>query len=149
MMGCTSSRTAEEIAADRARVLGTWTYRTDNISALQRGTLRISVHDGKLVGRIQDTWRGALDARVYLRGAHLELQLDRVQITGDLVDDRFKGLVHQPIWEGVRGDPWRGSTGYFVARRVRRESTADEHRDFGCPSLLRESSYACSPFGSP
>jgi len=53
-----SSRTAEEIADDRAQVLGTWRYETDGIGDLQRGTLQIHVHDGELVGRFRDRWRG-------------------------------------------------------------------------------------------
>lgn len=148
LSACTS-RTAEEIAEDRARVLGSWEYQTDGIAALQRGTLQISAHKDTLVGRIQDTWRGTLEARVSLRGAHMELQLDRVRITGDLEGNRFTGSVQKPVWDTARGDPWRGSTGYFVARRVRSESATGARNNLGCPSLLREVSYACSPFASP
>lgn len=148
LSGCTSPRTADEIAADRARVLGTWEYHADGIRALQRGTLQIQVQDGKLVGRLQDSWRGPVETQVDLRGSYMELALSQLRITGQLEQGRFVGSVRESPWSVSSSETRTGSTGSFVARRVRRESSGDDRTDFGCTSLLRESSYACSLFRS-
>jgi hypothetical protein len=145
LSGCASSRTAEQVAQNRAAVLGTWEYRTDNISALQRGTFQVMVKDGRLKGRFRDSWRGDLEAQVNIHGSHMELALDRIRITGRLEQNRFTAAVEPEIWDvSISGN--RRSTGYFVARRVRSYSVFDDIGDFGCPSLLRESSYECSSF---
>lgn len=144
-----SSRTAEEIADDRAQVLGTWEYQTDGIRSLQRGTLQITERDGKLVGQIQDSWRGRIEARVDVRGPYMALDFDRLRITGQLERGRFAGSVRNELWDVSHSRTHGGSDGYFVARRVHSKSTMDEVTDFGCASLLHESSYACSALGSP
>lgn len=145
LTGCVSSRTAEQVARNRAAVLGTWEYRTDNISALHHGTFQVTVQDGRLKGQFRDSWRGTLDAQINVHGSRMELMLDRVRITGRLEQNRFKAAVRRDLWDvSMSGN--RRSTGYFVARRVRRESTMDEINEFGCASLLREVSYSCSPF---
>jgi hypothetical protein len=149
LLGC-HPRSAEEIAADRARVLGTWEYHTRGISALQSGTLRIRVQDGELVGRLRDRWRGTVRAQVALQGTRMELDLDRVRITGRLEQNRFRGTVQTPFWDASRAHAGRqASSGYFVARQVRSQSVVDDLTDLGCPSLLRESSYTCSPLVRP
>lgn len=148
MSGC-ASRTAEEIADERAQVLGTWEYNADGIHALQRGTLTITVRDGKLVGQIRDRWRGKINADVNLQGRHMELSLQDIRITGQIERGRFTGSVRQPTWDVSRSRVRRQSDGYFVARRVRSESVMGEATDYGCASLLRESSFRCSPLGSP
>lgn len=145
VLGC-APRSAEEVAADRARALGTWEYQTDGIGVLQRGTMRITVDDGHLVGRFQDSWRGEVQARVMLQGPRMELDLDRVRITGRIERGRFRGTVHTPIWDVSQPRAQQSrSAGAFLARRVHSESLLQELTEFGCSSLLRESSYTCSP----
>jgi hypothetical protein len=147
-LGC-SSRSAEEIVSDRARVLGTWEYRTDGIGSLQHGTLRITMQEGRLVGRLQDSWRGQVEARVLLRGPRMELDLRRIRIRGRLDVNEFRGTVRRPFWDASRTNARRQQTGSFVARRVRRGSLVDDLTELGCASLLRESSYRCSPLPHP
>lgn len=142
--GCTSPRTVQEVARDRADVLGTWEYRTENISALQHGTLQIMVQDGRLTGRFQDSWRGSLNARVNVHGSQMELTLDRIRISGRLEQRRFTASVRREFWDASTAGS-RRSRGYFVARRVRSSSMFEDTRPLGCPSLLREVSYTCSP----
>ncbi len=149
LAGCASSRTAEEIAADRAQVLGTWKYETNGISTLQQGTLQIQMTDGQLVGRFNDRWRGQIDAHISLHGSHMEMNLNRFRITGEIEDGRFTGSVYRPTWDVSRAQARSRSSGSFIARRVRSGSISDAPANFGCASLLREGSYACSPFESP
>lgn len=142
--GC-SPRSADEIVAERERVVGTWEYKTDGIRSLQRGSLRITVQDGELVGRLQDSWRGTVHARIRLQGNRMSLDLDRLRIAGTLEDGYFRGSVRSSAWDMSRStDRPSQSTGYFVARRVRSTSVLNNLRDLGCASLLRESSYRCS-----
>jgi len=145
--GCTS-RTAEEIAEDRAQILGVWKYKTDGIGALQHGTLKITQQNGKLVGQIQDSWRGRIDARIDVQGPYMELDLDRLRITGRLKRGRFTGSVYKPMWDLSRSRIRDESDGYLVARRVRRGQRVDDPES-GCRSLLREPSYACPALGFP
>jgi hypothetical protein len=144
LAGCSSSRPPEAIAADRARVLGTWTYRTDGVGRLERGTLQIRVKDGRLLGRLQDQWRGTVTARVRLQGRHMELALNEVHITGRVHRDRFEGAVRRSYWDVSQDGNRRASTGYFVARRVRRAEATATREDLGCPALLYERSFRCS-----
>lgn len=146
--GCASSRSAEDVITDRERVLGTWEYRTDGIRALQRGTLRITTRDGILVGRLQDSWRGRLDAQITLRGGTIQLEIDRLRLVGELRADRFTASARRPVWDVSGGVSRRRSTGFLVAQRVRRGTIWTSPTDLSCPSLLREVSYACSPFHS-
>lgn len=140
---CTSSRTPEEVAADRATVLGLWKYRADGTDALQRGTLQIHVKDGQLKGRIQDRWRGTKEVDVFVENGHMDVTLNQVRISGRLYGGRFEGAIRNELWDASKSGSRRSGSGAFVAKRIRRASTAD--RDLGCPSLLREQSYACSP----
>lgn len=144
--GCASSRSAQERADDRSKVLGTWEYRTNGTSALQRGTLQISVEDGRLVGTLQDSWRGTVEARVNLHGSRMELDLNRIRISGRIRQGRFKATIRREF-ESVSVRPRRERRGaYFLAQRVRSSAGTDTRTQFGCPSLLREQSYECSPF---
>lgn len=143
--GCASSRSTEDVPNDREKVLGTWEYRTDGIRALQRGTLRITTRDGTLVGQLQDSWRGRIDAQVTLRGGTIQLEIDRLRLVGELRADRFTASARRPIWDVTGGFSQRSSTGILVAQRVRRATLWNSSPDLGCPSLLREASYACSP----
>lgn len=142
--GCTSSRSVDEIASDRASVLGTWEYRTDGIPRLHRGRLHITVQNGRLKGRLQDRWRGTVEARVQLHGSRMELDLDRILISGRVREDRFVGSVRTSM--GTVTTNRRSASGVFIAKRVRRSTDSGSTDDFGCPSLLYEGSYACSPF---
>lgn len=148
MVGCSTSRAPEEIAVEHAGVMGVWEYRTDGTGALQRGTLRITVEEGRLKGHFQDSWRGQVDAFIQVHGTNMELRLDRVRISGRLRENRFEGVVERNAWDITSQGPHRSSPGRFFARRVQTASTTPSE-EFGCPSLLRESSYACSPFRAP
>lgn len=144
--GCASSRSAQERADDRSKVVGTWEYRTSGTSALQRGTLQISVEDGRLVGELQDSWRGTVEARVNLRGSRMELDLNRIRISGRIRQGRFKATIRREF-ENVSVRPRRERRGgYFLAQRVRSSAGTDTRARYGCRSLLREQSYQCSPF---
>lgn len=144
--GCASSRSAQERADDRSKVLGTWEYRTNGTSALQRGTLQISVEDGRLVGTLQDSWRGTVEARVNLYGSRMELDLDRIRISGRIRQGRFEATIRREF-ENMSVRPRRERRGgYFLAQRVRSSAGTNTRTQYGCPPLLREQSYECSPF---
>lgn len=142
--GCASSRTGDQVD-DRLQALGTWEYWTTGIGSLQRGTLQIVPRDGDLVARFQDQWRGSFDAEVRLRGSRMVIVLDRLRITGKLMHDRFRGTARSPEWDVTRASARREASGTFRARRVRSQGGHVGGESYGCPSLLRESSYACSP----
>ena len=145
LLGC-SSRTAEEVAEERAHVLGTWEYRTQGMSALHRGTFRIVEEDGHLTARLRDNWRGEVQVQVSLQGRQMELTLNRLRIAGRLDDNRFVGYVQTPYWDASRSRLRRQKyPGRLVAQRIRRGSGGPDRTEYGCPSLLRESSYTCSP----
>ena len=145
LAGC-APRSAEEVANDRARILGTWEYRTSGIGALQHGTLQIVVQDAQLVARLQDSWRGTVRARVDLQGSRMELTLDRLRLLGRLEHGRFVAAAYRPMWDVSRtAVADRDAEGRFVARRVGGMSVAERGADVGCPSLLHEASFACSP----
>jgi len=148
LFGC-SPRSTSEIIFDRERVVGTWKYRTDGIPFLQRGSLHITVQDGELVGRLQDSWQGSVQARVNLQGNRMTLDTRRGRIEGQLDHDHFRGTVRPDQWDISRTAPHSQSTGYFLARRIRGPSVLNNLKDLGCTSLLRESSYACSALQSP
>ncbi|MFB6246967.1 MAG: hypothetical protein ABEL97_00175 [Salinibacter sp.] len=143
---CASSRTAQERADDRSKVVGVWEYRTNGTNVLQRGTLRISVEDGRLVGQIRDTWQGTVEARVSLHGSRMEIDLRRLRISGRVRRGRFKASIRREF-ETLTVRPRRQRRqGYFVAQRVRSTADTDNRTRYGCRSLLREHSYKCSPF---
>jgi hypothetical protein len=145
---CSTSRPPEKVADERARVVGTWKYRADGISRLQKGTLQIMVQDGDLKGRLRDNWRGEMTGSVDLRGPYMEIRLDHVRISGRLHRDRFEAAVRREFYDVSRTGNGRAANGYFVARQVRSASVFADIENVGCPSLLREVSYTCSPFQS-
>jgi hypothetical protein len=143
--GCASSRTGAELN-ERMRALGTWEYWTTGIGTLQRGTLQIATRDGDLVARFRDQWRGPFEADVRLQGTRMVIVLDRVRITGQIMHGQFRGTARTPEWDLTRASARREAPGTFQARRVHSPQNDGERDRYGCPSLLRETSYACSPF---
>lgn len=144
--GCAPTRSATERAEDRSRVVGTWEYRTNGTSVLQEGTLRIHVQDGRLVGQLRDSWQGTVEARVTLYGSRMELELNRIRISGRLRQGRFEAAIRREFEQMSVRPRARRRPAYFVARRVRRATASDNRERYGCRSLLREHSYQCSPF---
>jgi len=143
--GCASSRSAEEIAKDRAAILGIWEYYTEGVSVLQRGTFRVRAQGGDLMAHFQDSWRGQFEVDLDLRGSRMEFEIDRLRISGQVLQGEFSGSIRRPLWDVSRESPHRQSIGYFEARRVRSSSGNRTQINYGCPSLLREASYICSP----
>ncbi len=144
LCACSSQRAPEETANDRATVLGVWKYRAHGTDALDRGTLQIHVRDGRLRGRIQDRWRGTEEADVLVENGYMDIRLNQVRISGRISGERFEATIRSEFWDLSESGNRRSGTGSFVARRIRKGSTDDDDTDFGCPSLLREQSYACS-----
>jgi len=144
--GCATSRSPEATAEARAEVVGVWEYRTNGTSVLQRGTLRISVANGRLVGRLRDSWQGQIRAHVHLHGNQMELDLDGLQITGRVRQGQFEASIRRAFDEMSVQPPRRGPPARFFARRVRSTADPDSEPRYGCRSLLRERSYQCSPF---
>lgn len=142
--GCASSRTGDQVD-DRMQALGTWEYWTTGIGMLQRGTFQIVSQDGNLVARFRDQWRGPFEAEVRLRGDRMVLILDHLRITGQLRHNQFRGTARTPEWDLSRESARDGSPGTFQARRVHPQQDTGGRDRYGCPSLLRETSYACSP----
>jgi hypothetical protein len=143
--GCVSSRSPEATAEARSEVVGVWEYRTQGTGALQRGTLLISVVDGRLVGRLRDSWRGQLRAQVRVHGNQLELELDGLRISGRVRGGEFQASIRRAFDEMSVQPYRRGAVARFVARRVRSSSGSSQDH-YGCRSLLYEHSYLCSPF---
>jgi hypothetical protein len=90
-----------------------------------------------------------MDAQISLHGSYMEVNFNRFRITGEIKHGRFAGSVYRPTWDVSRSEARSRSSGSFIARRVRSGSISDVLADVGCASLLREASYACSPFESP
>ena len=146
LAGCASSRSAADLAEARSKVVGVWEYRTNGTTLLQEGTLRISIVDGRLVGRLRDSWRGEVTARVTLYGPRMELHLDRARISGRLHSGWFEAAIRRDFAEMSVSPTRRRSAGSFVAQRIRTTPATDGRDRYGCPSLLREGSFLCSPF---
>jgi hypothetical protein len=144
--GCATSRSPEATAEARASVVGVWEYRTNGTSVLQRGTLRISVVNGHLMGRLRDSWQGDIRARVRLHGNQMALDLNGFQITGRVRQGEFEASIRRTFDEMSVQPPRRGPPARFFARRVRSTAAPDSEFQYGCRSLLREHSYQCSPF---
>jgi len=143
--GCASSRSPEATAEARSEVVGVWEYNAQGTGALQRGTLRISVVDGRLMGQLRDSWRGQLRARVRVHGNHLELELDGLRISGRVRGEEFQASIRRTFDEMSVQPYRRGAVARFVARRVRSTSGSPQDQ-YGCRSFLYEHSYLCSPF---
>jgi len=146
--GCAGSRSAETTANAQSDVVGLWEYRTQGTSALQRGTLRISVVDGQLVGRLRDSWRGELRAQIAIQGSHLELDLDGLLISGRVRRGEFRASIRRAFDELSVQPRQRGPDALFVAQRIRSGSGSDTQDRYGCRPLMYEHSYRCSPFQS-
>lgn len=144
LCGCAPSRTAQEVS-ERMRALGTWEYRAQGIDALQRGTVQIVTREGDVIGRFRDQWRGQFEAQIQLQGTRMVIVIDQLRITGQITDGQFTGTAQAPTWDVTRQSSRRRSPGRFAARRVQQQAGTNGDDRFGCPSLLRETSYACSP----
>lgn len=142
--GCASSRPGDELD-ERVQALGTWEYRTDGIGVLQSGTLQISSRDGDLVARFRDQWRGHFEAQIRVQGTRMVIALEQFRIEGRITDGRFTGVVRDSEWDVSRGSARREPAGTFRAHRIGSQQGAGERDRYGCASLLRETSYACSP----
>lgn len=128
------------------RALGTWEYRATGVRALRRGRLKISSRDGELVGQFQDRMRGRFKADIHVQGARMVITVDQLRITGRILDNQYSGTIEQSNWDVTEQNSRRQSRARFEARRVRRGGGSGATDRYGCPSLLREESYACSPF---
>lgn len=142
-VGCATSRSPTEIAADREDVLGVWTYRVSGSDVLQRGRLHIRRRDGRLVGRFEDRWHGTVRTRIVVEDTHMEFRVRHVRISGRLRHNRFRGAIQRDVWDASTRGNRRSSPGTLVARRVRSPAVSSSP-ELGCASLLRESSFACS-----
>lgn len=140
--GCASSRSPEEIASDRAEVVGLWSYRANGTDQLHRGRLQIHVEDGQLKGRVQDQWRGTREVKVFVENGHMDVTLNQMRISGRLYGGRFEGIIRNELRDASKSSLRQSGRGTFVAKRIRRATSPNE--DLDCPSLLREQSYACS-----
>lgn len=129
---------------NEAAVLGTWAYSTKGVSSLQDGTFRVRTKEDRLVVQVRDRWRGSITGRVYVRGNRMEIRLKRVQISGQIAEDRFTASVQRDRWDVSRARR-QNTRGSLVARRIDKPMNSNDSRDFGCQPLLLESSYACSP----
>jgi len=152
VVGCASSRPGAEEPVRPADVTGTWEYRTTGSPALSSGTLRIRHKDGDLRAVLEDARRGQLRTRqVTVRDTWMELRLDQVLVSGRLRDNRYRASVEIITWDVATSSRLaRRSTynrrGSMEAYQVRSSSRLGDAADtFGCPPLLRESSFACSP----
>lgn len=137
----TSEPTAQEMET-WTRVLGTWEYRSQGIQRLDRGTIHIFVHDGRLVGRIQDAWSGDREATVTLYGSTMTLNLTHYRIRGSVRNGRFIANLDQSKWAVSRPTRQQRAAGTFVAQRIQSGGTGLPSRH-GCEPLLREHTYIC------
>lgn len=151
LSGCTSTRPPEERRAQQAQALGTWRYQVTGSPVLDQGSISIERNGERLFATLRDTRRGPLRARVTVREDWMELQLDRIVVSGRLKDDRYRATVELSTWD-VRGgqsdvlSPQVRSRarGTLVAER-RRTTRGDTRPSERCAPLLRESSYVCPP----
>jgi len=144
LFGCTSSEPSREVS-ERMRALGTWAYQATGVNSIRQGRLKIKSRDGDLIGQFHDRVRGKVLGDVRVRGAYMEIRIDQLRITGRILNNQYSGTVKQSDWDVTRQNPRRQSQARFEARRIRRQGESDTDDDFGCPALLREASYACSP----
>lgn len=143
--GCMGADSVSQRIQERESVLGTWRYQAEGLSRLREGTFHVRTQDDRLVVQFRDRWHGWRMGRMNVRGSRLEIRLDQLHISGRLRGNKFTGSVRGTSWDVSRAGPDTRS-GRFVARRVEGLMRGDGKKTLGCPSLLRESSYACSPF---
>lgn len=144
LLSCASSQTTSEVD-ERMRALGTWEYQATGVRSLRRGRLKILSRDGDLVGQFQDQMGGKFEANVQVQGARMEIRVDQLRITGRIRNNQYAGTIERSDWDVTRQNPRRQSQARFEARRIRQHGESGADDDYGCPSLLREESYACSP----
>lgn len=142
VVGCASSRSAENEAAARAAVVGTWEYRVQGFAPLDQGVFRISTDNGQLRGILQDRRLGRLRARVDVSDSHLELVFDDLRISGYIEDNQFTGYLRLQRWS-VTARQWGRSQSQFrtaslFAQRVQSAVAGDKPSILECRSLLRE-----------
>ena len=142
--GCASSRSAEDDAADRAAVIGTWKYEVEGSAPLSTGAFQITERDGRLQGLLRDRRQGRLRARVKLKDRRLELIIDQLRVSGRIEDDQFTGFLRRQQWGVTTRRRTRRRTRShfrstsFHAQRVRSASAADRPSILECESILRE-----------
>ena len=141
-MGCASSQSAEEKAAARASVIGTWEYRVDGMAPLDQGVFQISTKNGRLRGIVQDRRLGRLRARVDVGNSRLELAFDDLRISGFIENDTFTGYLRRRQWDVSTRSRYRRRSRFrsasLFARRVKSAVSADKPSALDCRSLLRE-----------
>lgn len=140
--GCASSQSAQEKAAARAAVVGTWEYRVEGIAPLDQGVFRITTKDGRLRGIVQDRRLGRLRARVDVSDSRLELMFDDLRISGYIEDDEFTGYLRRRQWDVSTRRRYRRRSRFrsasLFARRVQSGTAADTPSILECRSILRE-----------
>lgn len=140
--GCASSRSAGEVAASRAAVIGTWKYQVDGMAPLDRGVFHITSKNGRLRGIVRDQRRGRLFAEVRVNDSRMELTLGNFLISGRIEDGQFMGTLRRERWDVTvpyrvrRRSRFRSAS--FYARRVQSAAAADLVPILECRSILRE-----------
>jgi len=141
---CATSRSAQDEAALRAAVVGTWAYDVKGFAPLDQGRFHITVRDGTLRGLIRDRRLGRLRARVEVQDSRLELTLDNLRISGYIEDDQFTGFLRRARWNVTTRRQARTRSQFrsasLYARRIRSAAVADKPDVLECRSLLREAS---------
>jgi hypothetical protein len=142
LVGCASSQSAEEKAAARAAVIGTWEYRVDGMAPLDQGVFQITTRNGRLRGIVQDRRLGRLRARVDVGNSRLELAFDDLRISGFIEDDKFTGYLRRRQWDVSTRSRYRRRSRFrsasLFARRVESGVSADKPSALECEPLLRE-----------
>ena len=142
LSACATSQPAQNEAALRAAVVGTWSYDVQGFAPLDQGRFHITVRDGRLRGLIRDRRLGRLQARVDVRNSRLELTLDDLRISGHIEDDQFTAFLRRDQWD-VRTRRQTRTRSQFrsaslYATRIRSAAAADKPNILECRSLLRE-----------
>jgi len=142
VLGCASSQSAEEKAAARAAVVGTWEYRVDGRAPLDQGVFQITTRNGRLRGILQDRRLGRIRTRVDVGDSRLELAFDDLRISGFIKDDQFTGFLRRRQWDVSTRNRYRRRSRFrsasLFARRVESGVSADKPSALDCRSLLRE-----------
>jgi len=149
LTGCGSSRPASDLGPQASRALGTWEYRVNGFPVLDRGTIRLKRENGRLVAILRDRRQGRLRARASIQKTWMELRLDRIYISGRLHEGEYRARVSFSTWDVSSSQSFRRSSlqarGSLIAAQTQASTVSVSTRSFGCPPLLREGSYACSP----
>lgn len=139
---CATPRSAQDRAALRASVVGTWAYDVEGRAPLDQGRFQITVRDGTLRGLVRDRRLGRLRARVEMHDSRLELSIDDLRISGYVEDNQFTGVLRQSQWDVTarrqRRSRSRFRSATLFAERIRSAAVADKPTILECQSLLRE-----------